>query len=65
MLANQTIRVECLNEKCQLHFLVKLEPGVRANLSKEIIGDRPIKCCIFCCGNDIKVIEFNSERFMS
>lgn len=57
MLANQTARVECQNKTCQLHFLVKLEPGVRANISKDIIGDRKIHCCIFCCGNEIKIID--------
>lgn len=57
MLANQLVRVECLNEKCNLHFLVRLEPGVKSALSQEIIGDRPIKCCIFCCGIDIKIID--------
>lgn len=61
MLATQTIRVECFNKGCRLHFLVILEPGVKSPISKEIIGDREIKCCIFCCGSNIKLIN-NLEK---
>lgn len=57
MLANQLARVECQNKTCQLHFLIKLEPEVKAHLSQEIIGDRQVRCCIFCCDSNIKIID--------